>query len=261
MVDVGQRILSAANQVTASNSPQNCISFCTQQGFSMAGIEYGGLLVLMMPCCAYLHTSGPQAKNAGAGMDTTPQRARHRLPRRATALSSALETRPRRAVGAVAYKCLRTQELLPRRRARRRQHQQPCRRQRRPQPSANADLHGHMSKLCIMASRCELRLTSFRNTQNPAIFKSKQVTWLYVCFLDLGLIFKCLILQQNWGRLNQGNNNDFPFYAMQWSSLDASKLAADVATSKPTYILGYNEPDNGGEAINPSEIVQCSPFI
>ncbi|KAJ7500614.1 glycosyl hydrolase catalytic core-domain-containing protein [Mycena galericulata] len=39
-VDVGNRILVAANQVSATNTPQTCITFCSGQGFTMAGVEY-----------------------------------------------------------------------------------------------------------------------------------------------------------------------------------------------------------------------------
>ncbi|KAK7055314.1 glycoside hydrolase family 128 protein [Favolaschia claudopus] len=39
-VDVGDRILVAANQVSSANTPQNCISFCSGKGYTMAGVEF-----------------------------------------------------------------------------------------------------------------------------------------------------------------------------------------------------------------------------
>ncbi|KAF7351503.1 Glycoside hydrolase family 128 protein [Mycena sanguinolenta] len=39
-VDVGNRILSAANEVSASNTPQTCVAFCSGQGYIMAGVEF-----------------------------------------------------------------------------------------------------------------------------------------------------------------------------------------------------------------------------
>ncbi|KAJ7738795.1 glycosyl hydrolase catalytic core-domain-containing protein [Mycena metata] len=39
-VDVGNRILVAASQVSSSNTPQTCIAFCSGKGYSMAGVEF-----------------------------------------------------------------------------------------------------------------------------------------------------------------------------------------------------------------------------
>ncbi|KAF7360054.1 Glycoside hydrolase family 128 protein [Mycena venus] len=39
-VDVGNRILVAANQVSATNTPQTCIAFCSSNGLTMAGVEF-----------------------------------------------------------------------------------------------------------------------------------------------------------------------------------------------------------------------------
>ncbi|KAJ7680104.1 carbohydrate-binding WSC, partial [Mycena rosella] len=40
-VDVGNRILVAANQVSTINIPQTCIAFCSGNGYTMAGVEFG----------------------------------------------------------------------------------------------------------------------------------------------------------------------------------------------------------------------------
>ncbi|KAJ7678763.1 glycosyl hydrolase catalytic core-domain-containing protein [Mycena rosella] len=40
-VDVGNRILVAANQVSTTNTPQTCIAFCSGNGYTMAGVEFG----------------------------------------------------------------------------------------------------------------------------------------------------------------------------------------------------------------------------
>ncbi|KAJ7683170.1 glycosyl hydrolase catalytic core-domain-containing protein [Mycena olivaceomarginata] len=39
-VDVGNRILVAANQVSTTNTPQTCIAFCSSQGLAMAGVKF-----------------------------------------------------------------------------------------------------------------------------------------------------------------------------------------------------------------------------
>ncbi|KAJ7359840.1 hypothetical protein DFH08DRAFT_646220, partial [Mycena albidolilacea] len=39
-VDVGNRILVAASQVSTTNTPQMCISFCSSKGYTMAGVEF-----------------------------------------------------------------------------------------------------------------------------------------------------------------------------------------------------------------------------
>ncbi|KAJ7866395.1 hypothetical protein B0H14DRAFT_372049, partial [Mycena olivaceomarginata] len=39
-VDVGNRILVAASQVSTTNTPQTCIAFCSGKGYTMAGVEF-----------------------------------------------------------------------------------------------------------------------------------------------------------------------------------------------------------------------------
>jgi hypothetical protein len=46
-VDVGNRILVAANQVSTTNTPQTCIAFCSSQGLAMAGVKFSR--------CPFLH--------------------------------------------------------------------------------------------------------------------------------------------------------------------------------------------------------------
>ncbi|KZT19005.1 glycoside hydrolase family 128 protein [Neolentinus lepideus HHB14362 ss-1] len=69
------------------------------------------------------------------------------------------------------------------------------------------------------------------NQFNPAIFVSDQVNWLY-----------------DWGQTNIAANDDFPFYIMQWNGGGIQDLVSDIASQGATVILGFNEPDNTGEA-------------
>ncbi|KAF8169959.1 hypothetical protein K438DRAFT_1486793, partial [Mycena galopus ATCC 62051] len=69
------------------------------------------------------------------------------------------------------------------------------------------------------------------NTFDPALFKSDQVTFLY-----------------NWGPNNTQKNTEFPFYAMQWNAAGITSLTAEAKTADAVVILGFNEPDNAGQA-------------
>jgi hypothetical protein len=70
MVDNGLRILSSANQVSASNTPQTCISFCAAQSYALAGVEYGEPNKSYFPENVTEHAL-PQVKNAGVVVPTT----------------------------------------------------------------------------------------------------------------------------------------------------------------------------------------------
>jgi hypothetical protein len=78
MVDNGLRILSSANQVSASNTPQTCISFCAAQSYALAGVEYGQSNKLYFPDNMTEHAL-PQVKNAGAAVHTTRWQVPYRL--------------------------------------------------------------------------------------------------------------------------------------------------------------------------------------
>ncbi|TFK45568.1 hypothetical protein OE88DRAFT_1669063 [Heliocybe sulcata] len=69
------------------------------------------------------------------------------------------------------------------------------------------------------------------NYFDPAIFESSQINWFY-----------------NWGQNNTAANDVFPFYAMQWNGGGIQSLASAVASQKATVVLGFNEPDNAGQA-------------
>ncbi|KZV86831.1 hypothetical protein EXIGLDRAFT_217035 [Exidia glandulosa HHB12029] len=70
------------------------------------------------------------------------------------------------------------------------------------------------------------------NNFNPSIFKSDKVTWLY-----------------NWGTTPPPQlNGAFPYIPTQWSAGGIENLNATIATLKPEYLLGFNEPDNDGQA-------------
>lgn len=72
------------------------------------------------------------------------------------------------------------------------------------------------------------------NNFNPAVFKSPQVTWLF-----------------NWGTTPPGQlNNTFPYIPQQWSAGGIQGLAPALGALKPKaeYVLGFNEPDNDGQA-------------
>ncbi|KAF8140919.1 hypothetical protein K438DRAFT_697739 [Mycena galopus ATCC 62051] len=74
-VDVGNRILSAASQVSAKNTPQTCIAFCSGQGYTMAGVEFGGCPALHLRNMHLLPFTFLKARNVGAEAPTIPSRA------------------------------------------------------------------------------------------------------------------------------------------------------------------------------------------
>lgn len=69
------------------------------------------------------------------------------------------------------------------------------------------------------------------NHFDPAIFKSSKIDWLY-----------------DWGQTNIAANDEFPFYVMQWNGGGIGNLASAVSSQKSTVVLGFNEPDNAGQA-------------
>jgi hypothetical protein len=87
----------------------------------------------------------------------------------------------------------------------------------------------------------------FSNTQDPSIFKSDQVTWLYVRVLYTELYSETNpTVPQNWSHFPTKNSQNFDFYIMQWNDVFGERLADDAAASQTTHILGFNEPDHPG---------------
>ncbi|KAJ7032550.1 glycosyl hydrolase catalytic core-domain-containing protein [Mycena alexandri] len=95
-VDVGNRILVAASQVSAANTPQTCIAFCSREGYTMAGVEF----------------SECPPKSAGAEARTTPSQVPCSPQPIQIALPLALETRHRRVAAQAASKSIKTRPRL-----------------------------------------------------------------------------------------------------------------------------------------------------
>ncbi|KAF8308938.1 hypothetical protein DL93DRAFT_2100330 [Clavulina sp. PMI_390] len=70
------------------------------------------------------------------------------------------------------------------------------------------------------------------NTFNPGVFAGDEVTWLY----DWGLTAPSKL------------NGQYPFIPMQWNAANIATLSTTLKSEGATTVLGFNEPDNAGQA-------------